>query len=141
MARRSAGCGRLRWLAPSGYLSRTQGRHGCLWLLWLGPLWLREADCSDVLCWRSLALLGRAFASPSLQSLAEEVALVGGIGAVVVGAAVQRVLHLVRLQAEVAQMAGVGAVVVGAEAQRTPQKVLAGSLVEALGTESSGFGL
>src|SRR5215203_4337176 len=103
MAGRFVGCGRPLWLASTGYRSRTRERCRCLSLLWLGPLSLREAVRSDVLGWRSLALLGWASASPFLQSPAEEVALV----------------------------AVSGAVVVGAPALRAPQKVFAGPPVQA----------
>src|SRR5919112_6339727 len=50
-AGRSVGGGRPRWLAPTGYLSRRREHCRCLWLLWLVPLWLRLAGCSDEARW------------------------------------------------------------------------------------------
>src|SRR5215203_3627939 len=50
-AGRSLGGGRPHWLAPTGYLSRRRERCRCLWLLWLVPLWLRLAGCSDEARW------------------------------------------------------------------------------------------
>src|SRR5215218_4198236 len=111
-AGRSVGGGRHRWLAPTCFWSQRRECCRCLWLLWLVPLWLLEAVRSDALRWRSLALLGWARTSPFVRRPAA-VALVGGVGAVVVGAAAQRVL----------------------------QKVFAGQPVEALRTESSGVRL
>src|SRR5215203_2222246 len=51
MAGRFVGCGRPRWLAPTGYRSRTRERCICLSLLRLGSLSLRLAGCSDVVHW------------------------------------------------------------------------------------------
>src|SRR5919112_272794 len=51
MAGSFAGCGPPRWLVPSAQRSRRRGHHRCLSLLWLGPLSLLLAGCSDVVHW------------------------------------------------------------------------------------------